>query len=68
VLHVTGGAGLVQSRDGVREQVRPGDTVTTAPGEWHWHSAAPGTFTDRLAVTDDTTEWAGHVTDDEYQG
>ena len=68
VLHITKAAGLVQSRDGVREQVRAGDTVTAGPGEWHWRSAAPGTFMDRLAVTDDTTGWAGQVTDDEYQG
>jgi quercetin dioxygenase-like cupin family protein len=67
-LHVTEGAGLVQSRGGVREEVRAGDTVTTAPGEWHWHAAAPGTFMVHLAVTDGTTEWAGQVTDDEYQG
>lgn len=68
VLHVTEGAGLVQSRGGVREEVQAGDTVTTAPGEWHWHAAAHGTFMVHLAVTDSTTEWAGQVTDDEYQG
>jgi hypothetical protein len=28
----------------------------------------PGTFMVHLAVTDGTTEWAGRVTDDEYQG
>jgi hypothetical protein len=50
------------SRSGPATPSRP------APGEWHWHSAAPGTFMDRLAVTDDTTEWAGQVTVDEYQG
>jgi hypothetical protein len=47
---------------------RAGDTVTSAPGEWHWHGAAPGTFIVHLAVSDGTTEWAEHVTDDEYQG
>jgi quercetin dioxygenase-like cupin family protein len=68
VLHITEGAGLVQSRGGVREEVRAGDTVTTAPGEWHWHGAALSTFMVHLAVTDGTTEWAEQVTDDEYQG
>jgi quercetin dioxygenase-like cupin family protein len=67
VLHVTEGEGLVQSRDGTREAVRAGDTITTAPGEWHWHGAAPGTFMVHLAVTDGTTEWGRHVTDGEYQ-
>jgi quercetin dioxygenase-like cupin family protein len=68
VLHVTTGAGLVQSRGGEREEIRAGDTVTTAPGEWHWHGAAPGKFMVHLAVTDGTTEWAKHVTDEEYKG
>ena len=68
VLHVTEGAGLVQSRGGVREEIRVGDTVTTAPGEWHWHGAALGTFMVHLAVSDGMTEWAEQVTDDEYQG
>jgi quercetin dioxygenase-like cupin family protein len=68
VLHVTEGVGLVQSRGGVREEIRVGDTVTTAPGEWHWHGAARGTFMVHLAVSGGTTEWAEQVTDDEYQG
>lgn len=67
VLHVTEGAGLVQSRGDAREQIRAGDSVTAAPGEWHWHGAAPGAFLVHLAVSDGTTEWAEHVTDDEYQ-
>ena len=42
-------------------------------GEWHWHGARPGTFLTHLAVQeadedDQTTYWAEHVTDDEYQG
>jgi quercetin dioxygenase-like cupin family protein len=53
---------------GAREEIRAGDTVTTSPGEWHWHGAAPGTFMVHFAVTDVTTEWAGQVTGDEYQG
>ena len=68
VLHITEGAGLVQARGGAREEVRAGDTVTSAPGEWHWHGAAPGTFMVHLAVSDGTTQWAEPVTDDEYQG
>ena len=67
VLHVTEGAGLVQSRGGVRAEVRAGDAVTAAPGEWHWHGAALGTFMVHLAVSDGMTEWAEQVTDDEYR-
>lgn len=68
VLHVTEGAGLVQSRGGDRQAVRKGDTVTAPPGEVHWHGAAPGTIMTHIAVSDGTTEWHEHVTDDEYQG
>jgi quercetin dioxygenase-like cupin family protein/anti-sigma regulatory factor (Ser/Thr protein kinase) len=68
VLHVTEGRGLVQSRGGEREEIRAGDAVTTAPGEWHWHGAAPAAFMVHLAVSDGTTEWAEQVTDDEYRG
>ncbi len=68
VLHVTEGYGLVQTRGGEREEIRAGDTVTTAPGEVHWHGATPGAFMTHIAVTDGPTEWAEHVTDDEYQG
>jgi len=68
VLHVTEGQGLVQSRGGEREEIRVGDTVSSAPGEWHWHGAAPGAFMVHLAVSDGATDWAEHVTDEEYQG
>jgi quercetin dioxygenase-like cupin family protein/anti-sigma regulatory factor (Ser/Thr protein kinase) len=68
VLHVTEGRGLVQSRGGERAEIRAGDAVTAAPGEWHWHGAAPAAFMVHLAVSDGTTEWGEQVTDDEYQG
>jgi quercetin dioxygenase-like cupin family protein len=68
VLHVTEGAGLVQSRGGEREEIRAGDTVMAQPGEWHWHGAAPTTFMTHFAVQEGTTEWAGRVSDDEYLG
>jgi quercetin dioxygenase-like cupin family protein len=25
-------------------EIRPGDTIDTPPGEWHWHGAAPDLF------------------------
>lgn len=71
-LHVTDGHGLIQSRGGEVVEVRPGDTVYTPPGEWHWHGAAPDHFMTHLAMweapTDDTpeTEWGDLVTDEEY--
>jgi quercetin dioxygenase-like cupin family protein len=68
ILHVTEGAGRVQSRGGDVEQIRAGDTVVAGPGEWHWHGAAPGTFMTHFAISGGETEWSDHVTDEEYRG
>ncbi|MGV9774107.1 (R)-mandelonitrile lyase [Streptosporangium sp. NPDC003464] len=72
-LHVTEGIGLVQSRGGEVVVMRPGDTVRTPPGEWHWHGAAPDHFMAHLAMWEGTgeadvpeTEWGALVTDEEY--
>lgn len=71
-LHVTDGVGLVQSRGGEVTVIRPGDTIYTPPGEWHWHGAAPDDFMIHTAIWegtgDDTPEsdWGDHVTDEEY--
>ena len=71
-LHITDGVGLVQSRGGEVIEVRPGQTVVTPPGEWHWHGAAPEQFMSHLAMWEaadgvsDAT-WGEHVTDAEYR-
>lgn len=72
-LHVTDGRGIVQSRDGQTVVMRPGDTLFTPPGVWHWHGAAPNSFMAHLALSDSgaeagvaDVEWGGHVSDDEY--
>jgi quercetin dioxygenase-like cupin family protein len=72
-LHVTGGVGVVQSRDGQTIVMRPGDTVYTPPGVWHWHGALPEHFMIHLALADSSAErgavdvvWGQHVTDDDY--
>ncbi|MEU3844123.1 cupin domain-containing protein [Streptomyces sp. NPDC028635] len=49
VLHVTEGVGLVQCRGEGKHTIRAGDTVRIAPGEWHWHGAAPTSFMTHLA-------------------
>lgn len=49
-LHVTEGIGLVQARGGELVVMRPGDTVYTPLGEWHWHGAAPDHFMSHLAM------------------
>ncbi|WP_406470426.1 cupin domain-containing protein [Streptomyces sp. NBC_01615] len=73
-LHVAEGIGLVATRDGAVVVMRPGDTVFTPPGEWHWHGAAPDHFMAHLAMAEGTgdpavpaVEWGEHVTEDEYR-
>jgi quercetin dioxygenase-like cupin family protein len=67
-LRVTDGLGIVQSRDGRTIVMRPGDTVYTPPGVWHWHGAAPESFMAHLAlsVAGGSVDWGEHVSDDEY--
>ena len=40
-LIVTAGCGRAQREGGLVEQIRSGDVVWFAPGEKHWHGAAP---------------------------
>ena len=75
-LHVTDGIGLVQARGGEVIVMKPGDTVDTPPGEWHWHGATPENFMAHLAMWEGMaegqegpeTEWAEHLTTSEYPG
>ncbi|UQA94827.1 (R)-mandelonitrile lyase [Streptomyces halobius] len=73
ILHVTEGAGLVQRAGGAVEPIHAGDTVWIAPGERHWHGAAPDTFMTHLATVEaaadgTTTEWEELVGAEEYPG
>src|SRR5215467_11684638 len=71
VLHILSGIGRVQ-REGERVQtVQAGDTVIFAPGERHWHGAAPNHAMVHLAIqeadeTGSPVTWLEHVTDAEY--
>jgi quercetin dioxygenase-like cupin family protein len=67
-LHVTEGAGLVQSRGGDIVDIRAGDVVYTPPDEWHWHGAAPDHFMTHISMTEGPETWGAHVTDTEYRG
>ena len=71
-LFVTEGIGLCQSRGGAVEVIRPGDRVTVAPDEEHWHGATSTRLMVHVAlneVDDDhvAAHWGQHVTDDEYE-
>ena len=72
-LHVTEGIGRVQARGGDVLEIRAGDTIYTAPGEWHWHGAAPDHYMTHLSITEAVpgdqrpeADWGEHVTDEEY--
>ena len=72
-IYVMEGVSLVQREGGEIEEVRPGDRVYIAPGENHWHGAAPTRLTVQLAyqeadATGSHTTWGRRGTDDEYPG
>jgi quercetin dioxygenase-like cupin family protein len=72
-IYVTEGVGLAQRRGSPIEVIRPGDRVFFAPGEEHWHGAAPTRFMTHLALVEvddagNVATWGEHVTDEEYGG
>jgi quercetin dioxygenase-like cupin family protein len=71
-LIITAGCGRVQRWGGPIEEVHPGDVVQFAPGEKHWHGAAPITAMTHIAVHEyldgSPVEWLEHVSDQQYQG
>ncbi len=67
VLYVTHGQGRVCSRDGKGGVIAAGDVVHIAPGEEHWHGAAPDSYLLHLAISLGKTEWLKEVTDEEYR-
>jgi quercetin dioxygenase-like cupin family protein len=66
VLIVASGHGMVETRDGDRAPLNPGDVVWAPPGEVHWHGAAPDSFINHTAISLGTTNWADQVDDDRY--
>lgn len=71
-LHVIDGIALVHSSAGETITAHTGQTIYTAPGEWHWHGATQDRFMSHLALseadpasTEPTVTWGGHVSDDE---
>jgi quercetin dioxygenase-like cupin family protein len=57
VIYVESGRGLVQKWGGEVQEMRAGDIVYTAPGEKHWHGAAPGSPLTIVATSLGETEW-----------
>lgn len=71
-LIVTAGSGLVQREGGPIEKIQPGDVVWFAPGEKHWHGAAPTTAMTHLAIQEQldgkAVEWLEKVSAEQYGG
>jgi hypothetical protein len=69
VLIVTAGCGRAQREGGPVEEIKPGDVVHIAPGEKHWHGAAPTTAMTHIAIVEELNgayvEWLEKVSDDE---
>ncbi|AMX94121.1 cupin domain-containing protein [Mesorhizobium ciceri] len=69
-LIVLSGAGLAQREGGPIESIQPGDIVWFAPGEKHWHGAAPTTAMSHIAIAEaldgKVVDWLEHVSDEQY--
>lgn len=66
-LIVTAGCGRVQCWDGPIQEIRPGDVISIASGEKHWHGAAPTTAMTHIAIQEyldgRAADWMEHVSD-----
>jgi quercetin dioxygenase-like cupin family protein len=69
-LLVLSGQGRAQRQGGPVEAIRPGDIVWFAPGEKHWHGAAPHCAMSHVAIAENldgkVVDWMEKVTDAEY--
>ncbi len=69
-LIVTAGLGRCQSEGGPVRVIKAGDTVVFAPGERHWHGAAPDRGMSHIAIHEvqggRSVDWMVPVTDAEY--
>lgn len=71
MLIVTAGRGWAQRDGGPVEEIRPGDVVSIAPGERHWHGATASTAMTHIAIHEKldgrTVDWFEHVSDEQYR-
>ena len=69
-LIVTAGCGRARRWGGPIEEIRPGDVIWFAPGEKHWHGAAPTTAMTHIAIQEaldgKVVEWMENVSDEQY--
>ena len=69
-LYVVSGVGRAQTLGGPVREIRAGDTVWIAPGEKHWHGAAPKAAMVHIAMQEaldgNHVTWLEHVSDEQY--
>jgi quercetin dioxygenase-like cupin family protein len=69
-LYVVSGVGRAQAWGGPLREIRAGDRVWFAPGEKHWHGAAPASAMVHLAMQEALegrhVEWMEPVTQEQY--
>ena len=69
-LVVTAGCGWAQRASGPIEEIRPGDVVSFAPNEKHWHGATATTAMSHIAIQEKldgkAVEWLEKVSDEDY--
>lgn len=71
-LLILSGLCLLQTEGGPVREARPGDVVWFAPGEKHWHGAAPDVAMSHLAIQEaqdgSAADWLEQVSDADYSG
>jgi quercetin dioxygenase-like cupin family protein len=71
-LIVTAGCGSAQRWEGPIEEIRPGDIISFAPGEKHWHGAKATTSMTHIAIQEQldgrVVDWLEKVSDEQYRG
>lgn len=71
-LIVTSGAGYAQRFGGPIERIHPGDVVSFAPAEKHWHGATATTAMTHIAIHErldgKAVDWLEEVSDAQYEG
>jgi quercetin dioxygenase-like cupin family protein len=69
-LVVTAGCGRAQRWGGPIEEIRPGDVISFAPGEKHWHGASATTAMTHIAIQErldgKTVDWMEQVSAEQY--
>ena len=71
-LIVIAGCGRAQRWGGPIETIRPGDVISIAPGEKHWHGASATTAMTHIAIQERQNgkfvDWMEAVSDEQYAG